>query len=553
MTEVVDRGVTRDGGGTAAPRFEKRRLRRRLGPLGRESLIVFPVAFAVYALLGARLVVSQHLIVFDGLARLSHAYFVWWNAPPKLAAVGFVWPPIATLVFLPLALIRPAATSLLALPLTSAVFGGVLLVYLDRTLAVLRLGRPYRLTLVALFGLNPMIVFYATNGMGEIVYLAFLTGGLYYFLRWYLERRPTLLILTGSFFAIGILTRYEVFTWALVLSVVVAIALIRQHVARDELEGSVLSYLAPICYGLFLWFFFNWLILGDPLSFLRNQVPTPGGATTPATTGVATGGAAASSVVAKARPSIHSIVAELIGLNWHLFPLTAFVFVGLLVLFAAKRDLMALVLAVLLSLNAVFTAIVIWFSHSESYGQLRYNMRAMPIAVIGVGWICLRLRGRARLAAWAGAAVVLLACLPVTWHAMRVYPNQYMEKAFVESVFTGKRDPKLDPYTRMAGYIGKHVSRRDSILTDDAGTFPVMLLSGHPGWFLDRIDKGDTYWANVLGAPFGRVGYMLVLSSETDAINAAYPGLSTGSVPGFTVVHRDDGLLLVRVGPRPPG
>ena len=529
----------------AAPRFEKRRLRRRLSPLGLESLIVFAVAFVAYALLGARLVVSQHLVVFDGLARLSHAYFVWWNAPPKLAAVGFVWPPIATLVFLPLALIRPVATSLLALPLTSAVFGAVLLVYLDRTLAVLGLGRPYRLTLVGLFAVNPMIVFYATNGMAEIVYLAFLTAGLYYFLGWYLERRPTLLILTGSFFAIGILTRYEVFTWAFVLAIVVAIALIRQHVAREELEGSVLSYLAPICYGLFLWFFFNWLILGDPLSFLRNQVPNAGGG--------ATGGVPVSPASESVQPSVHSIVTELIGLNWHLFPLTAFVFVGLLVLFAVKRDLMALVLVALLSLNAVVTAIVIYLSGSESYGQLRYNMRAMPIAVIGVGWICLRLHGRARIAAWAGAVVVLLACLPVTWHTMRVYPNQYMEKAFVESVFTGKRDPTLDPYTRMADYIGEHVPSRDAILTDDSVTFPVMLVSGHPEWFLDRIDRGDAYWASVLRAPFGRVGYMLLVGSSPDAIDAAYPGLSTGGVPGFTVVHRDHGLLLVRVAPRPPG
>jgi len=551
VTELAERKTSRNGR-NSAPRFEKRRLRRRLGPIGRESLVVFLAAFVAYALLGYRLVVVQHLVLFDGLARLSHAYFVWWNSPPKLAAIGFVWPPIATIVFLPLTLLRPVATSLLALPLTSAVFAGVMLVYLDRTLATLGLGRPYRLTLVGLFAINPMIVFYATNGMGEMVYLAFLTGGLYYFLRWYLERRPTLLILTGSFFAIGILTRYEVFTWAFVLAAVVVIALIRQHVSRDELEGSVLSYLVPICYGLFLWMFFNWLILGDPLSFLRNQLPNPTGGLTNAVTGAATGSSGSSLSIAKAQPSIHSIVAELARLNWQLFPLTAFVLLGLLALFVLKRDLMGLVLAVILSLNAVFTALVIYVSHAESYGQLRYNMRAMPIAVIGVGWICLRLHGRARLAAWAAAVAVLAVSLPVTWHTMRVYPNQYEEQAFVQTVFSGKRLPGLDPYTQMAAYIKANVHAHNAILTDDAGTFAVMLLTSHPDWFLDRIDHGDIYWTNVLRSPFGRVGYMLFIDSGADPIHTAYPSLPTNGEPGFTVVHRDDGLVLVRVAKQPP-
>lgn len=551
MTELAQRPVGKRGQ-PSTQRFEKRRLRGVLSPLGVESLLLFLVTFVAYVLLGARLVMGQHLVLFDGLARLSHAYFVWWNDPPKLAAIGFVWPPIETLVFLPVAFVKPIATSLLALPLTSAWFAGLMLVYLDRTLALLGLGRPYRLTLVGLFAVNPMIAFYASNGMGEMVYLAFLVGGLYYFLRWYIERRPTLLILTGTFFAIGILSRYELFTWAFVLTVVVVVALIRQHVSRDELEGSVLSYLAPISYGLFLWVFFNWLILGDPLSFLRHQLPNPAGGASTTVTGATTAGSSGSLAIAKPRPSVHAIASELASLNWHLFPLTAFALVGLLALFVMKRDVMALILAVILSLNAFFTALVIYVSHSDSYGQLRYNMRAMPIAVIGIGWICLRLRGRARLATWGAAVVVLVACLPSTWHTMRTYPNQYEEKAFVGAVSTGKPVPGLAPYTRMAAYIRKNVHAHNAILTDDAGTFAVMLFTSHPDWFLDRIDKGDVYWTDVLRSPFGRVRYMLFMNTGDDPIHSAYPNLPTNGEPGFTVVHRDDGIVLVRVAKRPP-
>ena len=86
--------------------FAKRR--RRVSPKrdARESFVLFAVAYAVYAVIGYRAVVVDRVVPFDSLARLAHAYFVWYNAPPKLAAVGFIWPPVSTLVFLPLAATR---------------------------------------------------------------------------------------------------------------------------------------------------------------------------------------------------------------------------------------------------------------------------------------------------------------------------------------------------------------------------------------------------------------------------------------------------------------
>ena len=55
----------------------------------------------------------------DGEARLAHAFFALWNQPAKLAAIGTYWPPLETLALLPFAAIRPLATSLVALPLSS--------------------------------------------------------------------------------------------------------------------------------------------------------------------------------------------------------------------------------------------------------------------------------------------------------------------------------------------------------------------------------------------------------------------------------------------------
>src|SRR3954453_19229856 len=74
---------------------------------------------------------------------------------------------------------------------------------------------------------------------------------------------------------------------------------------------------------------------------------------------------------------------------------------ALVLVFVRRRDLMTLPLIVMLALNAAFTWLILVASGAESYLQLRYNMRAMPIALAGVAWLFLLSRGRQRLLVWA--------------------------------------------------------------------------------------------------------------------------------------------------------
>ncbi len=514
---------------------------------------LFLASFAAYAAIGSRVVVGQHVVPFDALARLAHAYFVWWNDPPKLAAVGFVWPPLSTLVFLPAALIRPLATSLLALPLTTAFFAAALLVLLDRTLAVAGLSAQRRLPLLLLFGANPMIVFYATNGMSEVVYLCFLAGGTYAFLRWFLTRESRFLVLTGVAFAFGVLSRYELLAWAVLLVAALAAAMIRQHTARVAVEGSVIAYAAPVVYALGLWLFVNWLILGHPLYFLSQQAP-----------GFAQATPTAPPPPAAPHVPVGTIARQLVSLNWQLFPPAVVVAVALVVVFLVRRDLMAITLAGFMTLNAAFTGALIWTSGNEGLLQLRYNMRAMPLALAGIAWLLLLLRGRReRTVAWLLSVALLAAALPFTWHTMRTYRYQFLEQAFVRAVSTGHDQEGrrsiggyvagIGPERRMARWIVQHVHARNSILTDDAQSFSVMLLTGHPEWFVDRIDQGDTAWLQRLDAPYGTVSYLLVSSVATnDLTRYRWPHLFDRGEPGITPVHSTAHFTLFRVAPAPP-
>ena len=195
-----------------------RRRGDRAAALGREPAAV-RVAAGVYFWVGYQTVVEDGVVVFDALDRLTRAYMVWHNEPPKLAAIGFVFPPLTTMVFLPFTVIKPLATSLVALPLTSAIFGGAMVVAMNRLFARCSMPGLQRWLVLAVFALNPLIVFYAGNGMSELAYLALLTFSLYCFASWVLTTQPRFLVGAAMAFSLLVLLRYSFGIWAIVVAV----------------------------------------------------------------------------------------------------------------------------------------------------------------------------------------------------------------------------------------------------------------------------------------------------------------------------------------------
>ena len=136
-----------------------------------ETWAIFLVAGALYTLIGYKLVADLHVVNFDALDRLTRAFMVWYNDPPKLAAIGFSLPPIGTFVMVPFAAFRGLVTSGLAIPLSSAVFGALALTSINRMFAMADMARGARLLVVLLIGINPMWAFYSMNGTGDAAYM----------------------------------------------------------------------------------------------------------------------------------------------------------------------------------------------------------------------------------------------------------------------------------------------------------------------------------------------------------------------------------------------
>lgn len=518
-------------------------------PGAKVGLAMFVVFAAVYFFLGYRTTIDGHVVVFDALNRLTDAYLVWWNDPPKLAAIGFQFPPFTTLAFLPVSVVKPVATSLIALPLLTSLCAAAAMVWIDRTLARCEMPVGLRLPLLLAFGLNPMWVFYAGNGMSEAVYLAMLAFALYAFVSWYETTEPRFLIAAGFGIALLIMTRYGFIIWALLVAVLIGVALVRRRASRLEVEGSVVAFAAPVVYALALWILFNALIVGDPFGWITDATSTQA----VNATGIDTSGSL----------GFDQVSTRLLELNVAVFPLAFAAVPALVIAFVTQRNDMALWLASFVVLGIVIVGVHAFIAQDEGLLTLRDAMPMALTSLVGAAWVFRSFAGF-RLVVWGVTLALLVVNLFTAWRGMQDYPFQSLEQAFTRAVADGKSQEGtssrggftvgIDPEAQMADYIKKRIHTDNTILTDNAQTFGVILLNGQPQVFFDRIDKGDAKWTTAMESPWGKVRYMLVAYNPRsgDLIQRHYPNLNAGTVPGMTVVYRTDRYILVRVAQRDP-
>lgn len=519
-----------------------RRPRRRVQPATWESLAVFTVPFVAYAVLGWYVDIHLHGTPFDAAARAAHAYFVLHGDPAKLSAIGFVWPPLMTLVLLPFTAVGALGASFASLPLMSAAFSAGLLTVLHRTYVLLGVPRAGRYALLLALAANPFYARYSTNGMSEVVSLFFVALAAHQLLRWVLDDEDRHLALCGLAWGLGALTRYEIAVYGALVGAALFVLLWRRRVARDRVEGALLLYAVPILYCVGIWVFFNWLITGEPLHFLAEQVRQR--------------------FTDYKKTETHGIgepLSLLASMNWRLFTPTLVVAPLLLAAAVWRRSLVTAVLAGLVALNPLMTGAAMLRAHDLALVQPRFNVRSLPLAMLGVGWLFWLLAGRprARAALIAGTVLLTVAGYPMTWRLMDTFrfQDQHSETQFVRALSTGRdqNSPELDAVAAdgMAAYVRAHVTRPHSILVDDGQGFAPMVKTQRTGLFLDRIYKGDASWLRVRERPRGRVDWMLVTSAGEDLLRTKWPRATAGGVPWLHVRHVAGKYVLLSVD-RPP-
>jgi len=235
-----------------------------------ESALVFALAAAFTALVGA-LAVTQHAVNWRALAAVSHAVDVLGQDDTvNLALVGFVEPPLPTLLHLPLAWLMPnLASAGQTVWMFGAVVAGLTLLTANVACADLGLRRPWRWVFCAAMLLNPVFLGMMATGAPDGLYVLLLLGGAWALLRW--QRRGALrdLIACSLFLGFALITRYDAVAPVCVATIVIATQVIAAREGWSKLEGTLITFLLPIVYLGGLWVLANRLIMGEAWYFWR--------------------------------------------------------------------------------------------------------------------------------------------------------------------------------------------------------------------------------------------------------------------------------------------
>src|SRR5512145_1193502 len=127
------------------------------------NTILFTVAFFSYALLAAVAIWRYNLAMGDAVARTANAAYVLFSRNPHYGAIGTVWPPLTSTLQVPLVWFFQVTLGYpqFAGNILSALAGASNLVLLRRLFQACGLGASAQATLLALYALNTMVLFYA--------------------------------------------------------------------------------------------------------------------------------------------------------------------------------------------------------------------------------------------------------------------------------------------------------------------------------------------------------------------------------------------------------
>lgn len=502
----------------------------------------------------------SHLIPGDSLSRVANAYYTLFSRDPHLAAVGFVWNPLPSLLLLPALPLKGLLPALtrdgLAAALSSALFmaGAVALVH--DVLRRLGVPRAPRLGLTVVLAAHPMMLIYAGNGMSEAYFLFFLALAAWTLLAWLVRPGPERLVPVGLSLALAYADRYEALAPGLVVPAVVAAMSWwweRDRVARRWAMARTDAALAglPVVLSVAGWAVASKMIVDQWFATFSSQYGN-------------------SAQVAAALHGIESVTGhtlddklgyalrQLLGLA----PLVPLLLALAVALAVRRRDPRVLVpVAVFLPVLAFDNLTLLT---GTSFGWLRFQITAVPLAVLLAGVVLAAPRAGGATARAAGPAgrgggrrgqpapapstrrypwgryrgglagvavtVAVAVALPasvVTLHTPRLARE---ESEWLTEAGARRTVGLARLNTQIARDLDRMSLPEGAVVTDSAYAFAIILASRKPKQFVITSDRD---FRRVLADPVGHRARYLLLSANgaADAVRAAHPWSGAGSPP----------------------
>jgi 4-amino-4-deoxy-L-arabinose transferase-like glycosyltransferase len=510
----------------------------------------FCASLVVYLAVGYWLQVHHGFIIGDALSRVSAAQAVLFSRDPHLAAIGFIFTPLTAMVQIPAIAISPLwpdmAVRAFAGSIMSAVFmaGGVVQILsmgTDRGLP-----RAYVVTITALFALNPMIVFYGSNGMSEAPFIFFMSWAVRRLISWMGDDDVHHLIVAGGI-AMGLayLTRYDAVACIAAAGMLVGVTTYQRAKPAPRVRRALLDLLmvsGPGFAAFVGWAAVSWLITGEAFAQFTSQygntaILEQSGQTAP---DFGDGLAFAAVCISLLAPTLVPIAAWGAVRRWGrpnwqvlLVPLTIY---GAALVFQAysyasgatfpflRFYIVAIPLTACLAMLAVPDGQLVPATRRGNYAPAPSEPTR---------------RSRAAWAAYLPIAAALALAVPVTAWGMglqKYAPQEYALGAVLapdpESVSERKALERRIAATfsterRIARYLDDLNLPESSVITDTVYGFAVLAASGRPKTF---VVPSDPDFTSLLNDPTENgIRYLLAIPAtgrgKSDALNLRYPTL----------------------------
>lgn len=481
-------------------------------------------------LTGASLLVHRyHSVEGDALARVHNGALVMFSRDPHLAAVGFVWNPLPSLLTTPFLLLKHWFPSLLSLGFAGSIVAaacgaaaaGVLLLLLRDW------GAPplLRWALLAAVAAHPLVLYSGSNGMSEAPYLLFLLLTCRYVARWLESESTADLVLAGASLALGYLTRYEV----VIAGGGVALLVAGVRFARSpggwrerarEAAVDTAIVVAPLAFTFAAWALVSWVIVGSPFEQFTS----------------AYGNSAQLDAISRLEVPRAGLAALGYATRQLLLLELALPVAAVLPLVVALRRRAQAVLAPLAVFGTILAFEVLAYVRGGTAGWLRYYAVAVPLVVLAAATMASPsggAGGRRPLLAVAAAAMALAGVVSGT-AIVHDHALAREEATLLEAVVDRRH---ASPGSRLAlerlrteravvAYLDSLHPRTGSVLIDLFQGFKVTTQSTHPRTFVVTSDRD---FQEALADPVTfRVRYIVVpdpVQGSLDAVNRAYPTL----------------------------
>jgi len=492
------------------------------------------LAFAWYALAG------DLLLYGDTVAHINIARRVFDSRTPGPLQLGTVWLPLPHLLTMPFIVNRALWQTGIggSLPsMVAYVFAVVGIFRLTRDLAsdAQLTASATRLTswaAVAIFGLNPNLLYMQATAMTEALYLALFVWTLVHFidfLRASTKSTPQFdanarasLRKSGLCVAAACLTRYD--GWFLAITLCAALAGIcwrKRNSTQASIRFVLLAAIVPV-----LWIAYNAAVYRNPLEFANGPYSAKAIAARSATAGMPSYPGAHNPAIAAAYFVKSGVINVAEG--WPQLAWLVLVGVGTLVL--ARANLAVLLLWMPLpfyALSVAYSGVPIflptWFPHSAY--NVRYGLQMLPAFAVflpfAIAWMANRsLDLRLRRAMIALAVTFVAASYFVVWRAT---PVCYLE-AWINSRSRLALESRLaqqlsalPPNASFLMYLGGHVGAMQQAGIPLARS---VNEGNHRVWVQPSDPEG--LWERTLANPSAHVDYVVAIEGDpvADAMRA---------------------------------